>query len=207
MPSRRIKSVVCVLVVTGTIPLMASGASAQPLDPLVAGQSMFWGSLGFQGDLSGAVNSSGIGVVNGVRAEINANTWAERYDAAIIFSVGGAYNLTRRSQVFGAMTWEQSEADTTDVGLIGGLSLRGKFSDYQGGASTSATGTSSPPSTRHAFCFRVAGLSPGRGHHPRLVARCVHCVGHSVLRRWLARTSSSRSAGWHLERWRLRPLT
>jgi hypothetical protein len=132
MLSRRLKSVVCVLVVTVAIPLMASRAAAQAYDPLVAGQGMVWGSLGFQGDLSGAVNSSGIGVVNGARAEINANTWAERYDAAIIFSVGGAYNLTPRSQVFGAMTWEQSEADTTDVGLIGGRPLRGKFSDYQG---------------------------------------------------------------------------
>jgi hypothetical protein len=132
MLSHRLKPVVCALVVAVAIPFTASGASAQPLDPLVAGHSMFWGSLGFQGDLSGAVNSSGIGVVSGVRAEINANTWAERYDAALIFSVGGAYNLTRRSQVFGAMTWEQSEADTTEVGLIGGLPLRGKFSDYQG---------------------------------------------------------------------------
>jgi len=127
-----LRSLVRVIVITASLPLIASTVSAQTYDPLVAGRGMAWGSLGFQGDLGGAVSSSGIGVVNGLRAEINGNTWAERYDAALIFSFGGAYNLTPRSQVFGTMTWEQSEADTTEIGLIGGLPLDGKFSDYQG---------------------------------------------------------------------------
>jgi hypothetical protein len=107
-------------------------AFAQPNDPLVQGRGLAWGSLGFQADLGGAVNSSGVGVINGQRAEIDANTWAERYDAALIFRLGGAYNITSTSQVFGAVTWEQSEADTATVGLIGGQELSGKFSDYQG---------------------------------------------------------------------------
>jgi hypothetical protein len=112
--------------------LMSTTASAQPTEPLVPGRALAWGSLGFQGDLGGAVSSSGIGVVNGQRAEIDTNTWGERYDAAIIFRIGGAYNVTTRSQVFGALTWDQSEADTTEVGLIGGQPLLGKFSDNQG---------------------------------------------------------------------------
>jgi hypothetical protein len=102
--------------------------------PLEEGRGLAWASLGFQGDLGGAVNSSGVGVVNGQRAEIDTNTWAERYDTALIFRIGGAYNLTGNSQVFGAMAWEQSEADTTEVGLIGGRPLEAKFSDYQGWA-------------------------------------------------------------------------
>lgn len=112
--------------------LGATTSFAQSDGPLVQGGGMAWGSLGFQGDLGGAVNSSGIGVVNGLRAEIDTNTWAERYDAALIFRIGGAYNLTSNSQLFGTITWEQSEADTTDVGLIGGQPLQAKFSDYQG---------------------------------------------------------------------------
>src|SRR5690606_5375335 len=110
----------------------AAAAFAQPEAPLVRGRGLVWGSLGFQGDLGGAVNVSGIGVVAGQRAEIDANTWAERYDAALIFRIGGAYNITSTSQLFGGMTWEQSESDTTVVGLIGGQELSGKFSDYQG---------------------------------------------------------------------------
>jgi hypothetical protein len=113
--------------------LAATPAAAQDA-PLEQGRGIAWGSLGFQGDLGGAVNISGIGVVSGLRAEIDTNTWAERYDAALIFRFGGAYNLTSSSQLFGAVTWEQSESDTTVIGLIGGQELSGKFSDYQGWA-------------------------------------------------------------------------
>jgi hypothetical protein len=48
--------------------------------------------------------------------------------------VGGAFNVTSKSQVFGEITWEQSEADTAVAGLIGGEPLNVKFSDYQGTA-------------------------------------------------------------------------
>ena len=81
---------------------VATAAFAQPADPLEQGRGLVWGSLGFQGDLGGAVNTSGIGVVNGLRSEIDTNTWAERYDAALVFRIGGAYNLTPVSQLFGA---------------------------------------------------------------------------------------------------------
>jgi hypothetical protein len=110
----------------------APSAFAQAPGPLEQGGGLVWGSVGFQGDLGGGVNSSGVGVVNGLRAEIDTNTWGERYDAAFIFRIGGAYNLTSYSQVFGALAWEQAEADTTEIGLIGGLPLLGKFGDYQG---------------------------------------------------------------------------
>jgi hypothetical protein len=118
-----------VLVASALIFPSVAGAQSAPLEE---GRGMAWGALGFQGDLGGAVNSSGVGLINGLRAEIDSNTWAERYDAALIFRIGGAYNITDHSQLFGALSWEQSEADTTEVGLIGGLPLEAKFSDYQG---------------------------------------------------------------------------
>jgi hypothetical protein len=121
-----------VLVIIAVSLSFGTTLSGQTAEPLEAGHGMFWGSLGFQGDISGAVSTSGVGMVNGLRAEINANTWAERYDAALIFRIGGAYNLSATSQVFAAMAWEQAEADTAEVGLIGGLPLQAKFSDYQG---------------------------------------------------------------------------
>jgi hypothetical protein len=99
---------------------------------LEEGRGMVWASAGFQADTGGSVNSSGIGVVGGARAEIDTNTWGERYDAALIFRFGGAYNINDRSQAFAAIYWEQSEADSTTVGLIGGQPLEGDFSDYQG---------------------------------------------------------------------------
>ena len=119
-------------IVFATIMFAAAVSSAQPTEPLQPGRGLAWGSLGFQGDLGGSVSSSGVGVVNGLRAEIDSNTWAERYDAAIIFNIGGAYNITTRSQVFATLTWDQAEADTTEIGLIGGQPLQGKFGDNQG---------------------------------------------------------------------------
>jgi hypothetical protein len=130
-----LKSFISLVLLTAAFPLMGTVAFAQstePPPPLEAGGGMVWGALGFQGDLGGAVNSSGIGVVNGLRAEINTNTWAERYDAALIFRFGGAVNISETSQVFGTFTWDQSEADLGPVGLVGGQTLQAKFSDYQG---------------------------------------------------------------------------
>ena len=111
-----------------------SGTAFAQSGPIEQGRGLAWGSLGFQGDLGGSVNSSGIGVVNGMRAEIDANTWGERYDAALIWRLGGAYNLTSRSQLTGEVTWEQAESDRTESGLIGGQPLNVKFGDYQGTA-------------------------------------------------------------------------
>jgi hypothetical protein len=127
-----VKSVVCRVLLIAAIASSGTTVAAQSAAPLEQGRGLAWGSLGFQADLGGAVNRSGIGIVNGQRAEIDTNTWAERYDAALIFRFGGAYNLTSTSQLFAAITWEQSESDTTDVGLIGGQPLQAKFSDYQG---------------------------------------------------------------------------
>jgi hypothetical protein len=114
-----------IISLTGTL---AFGQDA----PLEEGRGMAWGAVGFQGDLGGSVNSGGIGSVSGFRGELDANTWGERYDVAIMFRVGGAYNFTSNSQLFGEITWEQAEADTAEAGLIGGQPLEVKFSDYQG---------------------------------------------------------------------------
>lgn len=92
---------------------------------------MVWGSLGLQGDLGGSLNSSGTGLVNGRPAELDANTWGERYDLGLIFRFGGAYNLTPESQVTASFAWEQAEADPTEAGLLGGIPLEVGFGDYE----------------------------------------------------------------------------
>jgi len=109
----------------------ASPAWAQAEAPLDQGRFMAWGSLGWQGDMGGSVNSSGIGTIGARPAELNANTWGERYDPALIFRLGGAYNVSDRSQFIGAFSWEQAEADETEAGLLAGFPLSVDFSDYQ----------------------------------------------------------------------------
>jgi hypothetical protein len=119
------------LLIGGIVLFVTSPAQAQGTS-LEAGGGMIWGALGFQADLGGNVNSPGVGTVSGQRAEINANTWAERYDSALLFRIGGAYNLDYRSQIFGTLSWEQAEADPAVAGLIGGRDLEVTFTDYQG---------------------------------------------------------------------------
>lgn len=109
---------------------IAKPAVAQTI--LSPGGGMVWGSLGFQLDLGGSVNSSGIGQIGTQRAEINTNTWGERYDSPLLLRFGGAYNLDDRSQIFGAIGWEQAaEVDPTAAGFIGGRQLEVSFTDYQ----------------------------------------------------------------------------
>jgi hypothetical protein len=107
-------------------------AVAQPTTGLTARRSMAWGAIGFQADSGGSLNSSGIGRVNNLPAEINANTWGERYDAALTVRYGIAFNLTDNSQLFAAGHWEQAEADDAVIGLLGGQPLNATFDDYQG---------------------------------------------------------------------------
>jgi hypothetical protein len=117
-----------VFVVSSAAPAWAQTGDT-PLDP---GGSEAWFTLGFQGDLGGTLNSSGVGVVNGMRAELDSNTWGERYNAAFIFRFGGGYNLNGHSQIFGSFNLEQAKADTAVAGLIGGQPLSVSFRDYKG---------------------------------------------------------------------------
>ena len=49
-------------------------AVAQP-GPLEPQGVMVWGALGMQGDLGGGVNTSGIGIIGALRAEVDRNSW------------------------------------------------------------------------------------------------------------------------------------
>jgi hypothetical protein len=127
---RRVIGFVVVALLTAVAPAFAQfNQSPGPLEP---GTAMAWVAIGMQGDIGGSVNSSGVGVVSGARAEINTNTWGERYDAALIVRGGGAYNLTTHDQVFVSFAVQQAEADGAEIGLLGGQALTGTFSDYQG---------------------------------------------------------------------------
>jgi hypothetical protein len=111
--------------------IAAASAQTTGLEP---GHGLVWGAVGFQADTGGSLNTSGVGNIGGARAEIDENTWGERYDAALEFRLGYAYNVTNRTQGFFALHWEQAEADETGVGLLGGQPLNAKFSDLQGWA-------------------------------------------------------------------------
>ena len=125
-----------VIVATSLLTAVGAGGSTawaqQATTGLENSKGVVWGSIGFQADIGGSVNSSGIGNILGLPAEINANTWGERYDTSLLIRVGGAYNYSNISQVTFAVYWEQGESDEAPVGLLGGQQLNAKFSDQQG---------------------------------------------------------------------------
>jgi hypothetical protein len=112
--------------------LLPSLALAQATTGFVKGDVLVWGAVGIEGDLGGSVNSSGVGTINGMRTEVNANAWGERYTPALAIQYGVAFNSNSISQFFVSGHWDQSESDTAVIGLMGGQPLTATFSDYQG---------------------------------------------------------------------------
>src|SRR5262245_42718838 len=110
---------------------LGAQAQAQGQGPVEEGRVMIWGAIGFQGDFGGNVSSSGVGTLNGRRAELDANTGGERYDPGPVLQAGGAYNLTGDSQLTGSVGWEQAESDAAEAGLLAGVPIEVGFSDYQ----------------------------------------------------------------------------
>ena len=124
-----------ILGVTAILLSTALAGTARAQDPttgLEAGGVIGWASIGFQSDIGGSVNSSGIGTIQGFPTEINSNTWGERYDVALILRFGVGYNLSPTTQLTLATHWEQAESDRASAGLIGGVPLQIQFSDQQG---------------------------------------------------------------------------
>jgi hypothetical protein len=109
----------------------ASVAHAQTTG-FTPGHFSVWGEIGFENDLKGNINTSGVGLVAGQRAEIDINSWAERYDAALLVKAGFGYALDDQQQITFTFNWDQAEADQAEIGLLGGQPLTATFTDYQG---------------------------------------------------------------------------
>ena len=111
---------------------VGSGVAHAQETGLTPGHVSVWGEIGFEGDLKGNINTSGVGQVAGSRAEIDINSWAERYDAALAVRFGFGYALDEHQQLTFTANWNQAKSDQATVGLIGGQPLLATFSDYQG---------------------------------------------------------------------------
>jgi len=118
------------LITTGII--AGTGVAHAQTTGLAAGHVSVWGEIGFEADLKGNINTSGVGLVNGSRAEIDINSWGERYDAAFVVRFGVGFALDEHQQLTFNGNWDQAQADQGEVGLLGGQPLFASFTDYQG---------------------------------------------------------------------------
>jgi hypothetical protein len=82
-------------------------------------------------EISGNINSSGIGVINNQSVVITKNRYEDVYGTGLNLRFGGGYMLSDVTEVRGTFTFQSLDADLTPMGEYGAARLYGQYSDYQ----------------------------------------------------------------------------
>jgi hypothetical protein len=89
--------------------------------------------IGFDNDLAGHINSSGVGTLNGQTVVILANTYEEVYGTGLHLRGGVGYNVhDTNTELRATVTFQSLDADfVTPLGDIGASKLYAQYTDYQ----------------------------------------------------------------------------
>jgi len=88
-------------------------------------------ALGFDNSISGNINSSAIGSLNGQTTVILKNKYEDVYGTGLHLRFGGGY-MWREDQEFRvSFTLQQLDADLVQLGEYGAATLYGQFDDYE----------------------------------------------------------------------------
>jgi hypothetical protein len=87
--------------------------------------------IGWDNSISGNINSSAIGSINGQTVVITKNRYEDVYGTGLHMRFGGGYMLDEVSEVRGIFVFQSLDADLTPMGEIGTSTLYGQYSDYQ----------------------------------------------------------------------------
>jgi hypothetical protein len=118
---------------------VAFGSTAQAQAPAAAPASAQvpehrWSvdfGIGFDNGISGNINSSATGILNGQNVVILKNKYEDVYGTGLHIRFGGGYMLTEESEVKLTFTFQSLDADLTRLGDIGFSNLYGQYDDYQ----------------------------------------------------------------------------
>jgi hypothetical protein len=130
-----------VLLTTLVVLAPASMAYAQPRPapppmpaPQVRAPEQRWSvdfALGFDNSISGNINSSAIGSLNGQTTVILKNKYEDVYGTGLHLRFGGGY-MRRENQEFRvSFTLQQLDADLVELGEYGAATLYGQYDDYE----------------------------------------------------------------------------
>ena len=108
----------------------AASAEAQSAPPDRKPWSVDFG-LGWDNSISGNINSSGTGVINGQAAVVTKNSYEDVYGTGLHLKFGGGYMIDEVSEVRVQFTFQSLDADLTPMGEIGSARLYGQYQDYQ----------------------------------------------------------------------------
>lgn len=125
--SRRVVTVVVAAV------LLAAAATA---NAQTSSSSSPWSidvAIGWDNDISGNINSSGIGTLNGQTVVVLQRTYEEVYGTGLHLRGGVGYELPNsNTELRATLTFQSSDADyVTPLGDIGSSKLYAQYSDYQ----------------------------------------------------------------------------
>ena len=121
-------------IMTGIIvalPLAAgSTAYAQQAPAIDTRWSVEFG-IGWDNSISGNINSSGIGTLNGQTVVVTKNTYEDVYGTGLHIRFGGGYLIDEVTELRATFTLQSLDADLTPMGDFGVSRLYGQYDDYQ----------------------------------------------------------------------------
>jgi hypothetical protein len=88
-------------------------------------------AIGWDNGISGNINSSGIGTLDGQTVVITKNTYDDVYGTGLHIRFGGGYLLDDFSEVRATFSFQSLDADLTPMGDIGVSRLYGQYDDYK----------------------------------------------------------------------------
>jgi hypothetical protein len=119
-----------------TVLASASMAQAQTpaSQPQVRAPEQRWSvdfAIGFDNSISGNINSSAIGSLNGQTTVILKNKYEDVYGTGLHLRFGGGYMWRENQEFRVSFTLQQLDADLVELGEYGASTLYGQFDDYE----------------------------------------------------------------------------
>jgi len=87
--------------------------------------------IGFDNSISGNINSSGIGRLQGQAAVVTKNSYESVYGTGLHLRFGGGYKLDDTMEVRATFSFQSLDADLTPMGDLGVSRLYAQYDDYQ----------------------------------------------------------------------------
>jgi len=106
----------------------------QPAAPAVAAPAQRWSvdfGIGFDNSISGNINSSAIGSLNGQTVVILKNKYEDVYGTGLHLRIGGGYMWRENQELRATFTMQSLDADLVRLGDYGASNLYGQYDDYQ----------------------------------------------------------------------------
>ena len=88
-------------------------------------------AIGWDNSISGNINSSGIGTLNGQAVVITKNSYNDVYGTGLHIRFGGGYLIDDVTEIRATFSLQSLDADLTEMGDIGSSRLYGQYNDYQ----------------------------------------------------------------------------